>query len=330
MLDFSSYRVLESPTVDNCLHQLQSDKCLICEAGFHFSDDHETCVECGLSRQSVFDFCGVLSNAFARTPVSFGLPLVENFSGLDHFRLGLTPFWSSAVYSFGFVDSYQDILDSSIVPSLADSKVHFIRLAVDLNYQDWRLLDLQHVIYNFYDPKTGAEVSVKLELDNVWPDPANSKVTVEQYFPVCADTFANSLTFERLIFMVNFLYVNSTKHVKSATIESFSLNASEMQDHLSSYLSNGYTGKIHPVSYSVNFLNSRNVYLPHNLFHYKSQSALDFEPVAGVYRQSDPRLDFFRTCPSNCQTCSDFATCLACADVSTKAVKRVCLVRPSA
>ena len=317
-LDFSSYSVLQSASLQNCLHQIDPGKCLMCRSNHHPKDDYQICALCGLVRQNTFDSCGDFKTTllqYSKTAIKY---FETSLGPVDHYNLGnlqsqtvrtFSIFWSSS-------SNYSLMKATSLLPSLTDETINFISIRFDMTLNLSSNLDLQYLIFNFSDSISGAETHVKYEFDDWEEIGPTLDDFYESNLTIYAGKDASSGPYTHVNFLLN-SEVSSNFRVDTSLfsktfVEYQFVHSSLLESFLDSSPSAPHTGTLLPFSFPVNYLGKSNVYKRYQMFAYLSEPVSGFKPSPGMFLQETHGLSFQSRCPPNCSNCSNGASCTDC------------------
>ena len=316
IVNYFTYRVFVSPTLPNCLHQINNSKCLICDPGFYLANDHGSCEECKITYQNTLDFCGSFSHLVNKIDISKIKSVNNEFFGIDQYNLANTSNMKSKI--FGFVQGnsidYAHMRWSSLLPNLTDAKVYFVTIHLKLTFLDRKKLDLQFLTALFFDADLSKDLAINYEFDHVENLSPDLFANVRLRLTIYSHGDSKSILFDKINFLLSSpgslnLQIDT---LNDSILMYYSLDVNTFKSYLQTYKSGTYTGRVLPVSFPVNFISSNNVYLEYALFSYRTQPNSNFEPQIGHYKQSDKLLDFFRSCSLHCEACQNFYTCIKC------------------
>jgi hypothetical protein len=313
IFDYSTPVILQSPTIQNCKHQLDPNHCIACDFGFYLDIEFKKCEICPFSSHT-FNKCNFISKIILPVNPNFMRSADFPFYEVDQYELSIKKDYNVRDFAYieGTSSNYSEIQNSTIFSNLSNDRIYFLNLNLSFINFDENFVDLRYMIYNLFDSIKNDNQMMKFEIDFASLDIKDGFDTLTY---VCGLTFyANS---ENKFQFLNYLF-NTLKSAQMFMIGSHSniTFISLSKSELSAQLINAplpHLGKVHPTSFPCHYFSVYTIYKDFKMFEYIAIQSNPVNLEEGYYLLIGDMLDFAKKCDSNCLICTNFFKCLSCA-----------------
>lgn len=317
--DFFGFGVYTMASINNCLHEVDTTRCMVCEAGFVLDVSGSICLACMFSTvyAPFLNSCVFVSLPVTNYRLKPTMSFDHVFSNIETFNLSSTETRVSTIwahFSNVIATEYdEDTLNTSITLNLSDHFVHVLSVHIKIKFDDFLYSNnpVYGLNFNNFSSTSSSFVNTNFPLDRAVLNEASFEKDVIFYPVVFCDTNSYEFMFSTFFYSVNRQAGSSLSESQIVQDHIFTLN------EILSYLddSSEYpNAKMHPVTFPLEPVSGvKNVYFPYGLLKYQAVEVRpDTIPPVGYYFEVTHTFYYLRKCPEFCEACSSFEECTSC------------------
>ena len=309
-------RPLEAPTVSNCLHAIDSGKCLFCEHRFVLNSSLDACIECPDADfyDASLDRCfpGQVADTDQTGDVK-SLDVV--FAAFDPNGLGNDSPYESTVHTYTSGATQPPTsgeVESSSLVDLKSDQVHQIWVRLVFAFDEIESVNNPFIVFSLYSTANNDTYTVRLDFDSIALDLSSKTIQKEIVGVIFGDASLDK--FDVLNFTIS-ERKQSNMRVIASPANRLSVNLMSQAEYLSYFepSSSSVSARVYSVAQALSVFDKVSVYSRVGLLTYE---ALDYAsmsvPRPGFYVYAPALYLYFTRCPGNCAVCESFEKCTEC------------------
>ena len=323
VFDFETPRLAERALLPGCLHQLDSGHCLFCAVHHQPSADRTACVECGPDhfRQNSLGLCletGTEPHVFSlssllKTNLTLTSKNVYNLGKVVSIDSNYIDVYILRVFSSIFTVPGFSVFKTQLVPDINDDQVHF--LDISFHYDFSNRSQIRHPILNLLFKNASTFMPFTNDFDSGRMGPDASGDESSSLFTLFGADAQSNITFDEVNFLLNSqqsanLFIDNDKTVLQYT----GIPVSQFLALLSPTSLEGFTGRLHPMSFPLNYLGNTHLYRGHSLVEYMAQEYQSTDVFDGFFVEDATAQVSLKACSQGCKRCKSLEICDECND----------------
>lgn len=320
----NNFTLIPIATSENCLHEFEPGKCLICESDYQLDEKTYSCVLCPSNSVyvDIFNKCLTPKKSPGSLNIKKDFHFENTYNLVDPFNLGNQINIMSTVFSHftnNSISSFytKEDMNFSKTIDLKDNLVHISKVIMKFKVADNRYVDPLYFGIYFNNQSSIADSSIsnqyQIDYGTLKYDGSNYYKKFKFYSTIFSDSGSKNFSHSSIFMNLIIGGISDLEEIAESKKYSFEMQEiiSELKD------SKDYPkAKIYPVSFPIKtFSNSKHLYIPYGLLKYYAielNGQKGLLPPHGFYYEFTNNFYYTRSCSENCSNCSSFKKCLNC------------------